>query len=336
MATPPQVPHDAATSKAQAFHVQNKVAIVTGAGSGINLSFATLLLHRGCSVLIADLSLRPEAQALIARHASPAGGGTPRAVFVQTDVTQWPQLERMFAVAMREFGGVDIVCPGAGVYDPYWSNFWHPPVSSSSSSAPLKKSESTDAPTANRYASLDINLTHPIRTTQLALAAFLNPPPGREKPGPANPKRVVLVGSIAGQIANLNTPIYVAAKHGITGFIRSLAALEPALGIRVNGVAPGVIKTPLWTEHPEKMSFLDEAKDVWATPEEVAEAMVRCLDEDLGGGTILEVGAQQTRKVEALNDPGPSGRGHTVSKLTEGYREVFEWLGTEGWGVGGQ
>lgn len=86
-------------------------------------------------------------------------------------------------------------------------NFWHPPVSSSSSSAPLKKSESTDAPTANRYASLDINLTHPIRTTQLALAAFLNPPPGREKPGPANPKRVVLVGSIAGQIANLNTPI---------------------------------------------------------------------------------------------------------------------------------
>lgn len=121
----------------------------------------------------------------------------------------------------------------------------------------------------------------------------------------------------------------------MNGFIRSLGKLDDELGIRVNGVAPGVIKTPLWTEHPEKMSFLDEAKDKWATPEEVAEAMVRCLeDEELGGGTILEVGAKQTRRVEALNDPGPSGAGHTVSNLSEQYHEVYGWLGEEGWGVG--
>jgi hypothetical protein len=73
------------------------------------------------------------------------------------------------------------------------------------------------------------------------------------------------------------------------------------MNIRVNGVAPGVIKTPLWTEHPEKMTFLDETKDAWATPEEVAVAMFRCLEEaELGGGKILEVGAKQTRLVEAL------------------------------------
>jgi hypothetical protein len=73
------------------------------------------------------------------------------------------------------------------------------------------------------------------------------------------------------------------------------------MNIRVNGVAPGVIKTPLWTEHPEKMTFLDETKDAWATPEEVAVAMLRCLEEaELGGGKILEVGAKQTRLVEAL------------------------------------
>lgn len=62
-------------------------------------------------MLIADLALRPEAQKLVDKHTT----GSPRAVFVQTDVTQWTQLERMFEVARREFGGVDVVCPGAGI-----------------------------------------------------------------------------------------------------------------------------------------------------------------------------------------------------------------------------
>lgn len=207
--------------------------------------------------------------------------------------------------------------------DPHWTNFWHPPGSP----------KSRDAPDGGRYASLDINLTHPIRTTQLAIAAFLNPPDGRAKASPSTPKRVLIVSSIAGQNANLHTPLYVAAKHGMNGLVRSLGALEGQLGIRVNGVAPGIIKTPLWTEHPEKLAFLDTAKDEWATPEEVAEGMLRCLEDSaLGGGTILEVGAKQTRLVEALNDAGPRGAGHSASRLAERYDEVYAWLAEEGWG----
>jgi NAD(P)-dependent dehydrogenase (short-subunit alcohol dehydrogenase family) len=76
----------------------------------------------------------------------------------------------------------------------------------------------------------------------------------------------------------------------MNGFIRSLGDLDARLGIRVNGVAPGLIKTPLWTDHPEKLSFFDETKDEWATPEEVAEAMVRCLEEaELGGKFSLSI-----------------------------------------------
>lgn len=94
--------------------VQGKTAIVTGSGAGINLSFAKLLLSKGCNVVFADLALRPEAKEVVDAHQS----GSPRAVSQQTDVTEWSQLERMFEVADKEFGSVDIVCPGAGVYEP--------------------------------------------------------------------------------------------------------------------------------------------------------------------------------------------------------------------------
>ncbi|KAF2646430.1 NAD(P)-binding protein [Massarina eburnea CBS 473.64] len=304
-------------SNTTAFSVEGKTAIVTGAGSGINYCFAALLLSRNCNVLIADLALRPEAQKLIDQYTS-----KPRAVFQKTDVTDWPQLERMFEVANKEFDSIDIVCPGAGIYDPHWTNFWHPPGSE----------KSKDGPDSGRYATLDINVTHPIRTTQLAIADFLNPKNG-EKASPTNPKRVLIVSSIAGQNHNLNTPIYVAAKHAMNGFVRSLGTLDSTFGVRVNGVAPGLIKTPLWTDHPEKMTYIDTEKDTWATPEEVAEAMLRLLEEaELGGGTILEVGAKQTRVVDAFNDPGPSGAGHVVSNLQQSYEEVYGWLAQDGWG----
>ncbi|KAH6864402.1 NAD-dependent 15-hydroxyprostaglandin dehydrogenase [Alternaria alternata] len=314
------------TRVGQAFSVKGQSAIITGAGSGINFSFAALLLSHGCSVLIADLSLRPEAEKLVQEY-STKEQDKPRAVFQKTDVTDWPQLKRMFEVGVQEFGKIDIVCPGAGVYEPHWSNFWHPPG--------VAGSASRDQIDGGRYASIDINITHPIRTTQLAISHFLNPPPGVQKASAQNPKRVVIISSIAGQNPNLHAPIYTAAKHAMNGFVRSLGTLEAEMGIRVNGVAPGVIKTPLWTEHPEKMTFIDETKDAWATPEEVAEAMLRLLEEtELGGGKILEVGAKQTRLVEAFNDPGPSGAGHTVSNLQEQYSEVYGWLQQDGWGGG--
>ena len=83
---------------------------------GINLSFAKLLLENGCNVLIADLALRPEAQAVVDTYTK-----SPRAVFQKTDVIDWRQLERSFEVAEKEFGEIDIVCPGAGVYEPVCS-----------------------------------------------------------------------------------------------------------------------------------------------------------------------------------------------------------------------
>ncbi|OCK79456.1 NAD(P)-binding protein [Lepidopterella palustris CBS 459.81] len=297
------------TPNTHPFSIDGKPAIVTGAGSGINLCFASLLLSRSCNVLFTDLALRPEAQTVIDTYSSKIEGKS-RAIFQKTDVTDWKQLSRMFEVAEKEFGGTDIVCPGACIYDPYWTNFWHPPGSAASK----------DVIDAGHYASIDISITHPIRTTQLAIASFLKPSHG-QKVTLTNPKRVAITSSVAGQCAHFCTPLYVASKHA------------SQVGIRVNGVAPGLDKTPLWTDHPENMKFVDTKKDVWVMPEEVAEAMLRLLeDPEMGGGTILEVGAKQTRKVAMFNDPGPSGAGHTVSNMSNQFEEVLEWLGEDGWG----
>lgn len=129
-------------------------------------------------------------------------------------MTSWPALAHLFDVARREFGSVDVLCPGAGVYEPHWSNFWHPP-----GSAPEARDDA-EGPQAGHYALLDINLTHPIRATQLAISHWLHPlsssssgeaaPPPPEV-SPANPKRIVHIGSVAGQMANLNAPLYAAS-----------------------------------------------------------------------------------------------------------------------------
>ncbi|KAG9258441.1 uncharacterized protein F5Z01DRAFT_632519 [Emericellopsis atlantica] len=311
------------------YSVAGKTAIVTGAGSGINLSFATLLLSKGCNVVFADLSLRPEAQAVVDKYSS---SSSPRAVFVQTDVTSWPDLERMFQAALVEFGDYDIVCPGAGVYEPHWSNFWIPPGAAAS----------RDHPASGRYALLDINLSHPIRTSQIAISNWLYPRrleatklATPEKASPQNPKKIIHIASVASQIPVFRAPLYGASKFAIAGFVRSIAPIE-TYGITVNAVAPGVVKTPLWTDNREKLANVDVAKDAWVTPEEVAEAMLRCVESE-AGGVVLEVGAQRTRRVDVFNDPGPDmspEAGMYTSNGAVGDAEVHSFLGDKtvwGW-----
>ncbi|KAK0974442.1 hypothetical protein LTS16_005201 [Friedmanniomyces endolithicus] len=240
----------AATTAPTPFSVDGKTAIVTGAGSGINYCFAKLLLSRHCNIVIADLSLRPEAQKLVDEYSSPTGKA--RAVFVKTNVVQWPELENMFVVAEKEFGGADIVrlspsqssktTPSLTTSLPGmpWSRYLRTALDQFLAPGTPQCKDSPHPPSGiGHYALLDINLTHPIRCTQLAIARWLNPGPHSKvgKASLANPKRVVHISSIAGQTPSFSTPMYVASKHAISGFIRSLAQLD-TVGIRVNGVAP--------------------------------------------------------------------------------------------------
>lgn len=231
----------------------------------------------------------------------------------------------MFTVAIKEFGKVDILCAGAGVFEPPFSNFWIPPGTG----------RSKDDPLGDRYLTMDINTTHPIRATQMAISHFLNPPEGEEKVSPTNPKRVVICGSVAGQVYGISYPLYIASKHAISGFVRCMADLDANLGIKVSAVAPGLVRTPFFYDHPEKAQLVNFEEDPFITPDEVAQNLLRlCVEDALPGGTILEIAAgNKTRSVMAFNDPGPQGVGHIASNYQVSIDEVWIALGKEEWGV---
>ncbi|EGX91089.1 short chain dehydrogenase/reductase family oxidoreductase, putative [Cordyceps militaris CM01] len=301
---------------------QKRVERLPGESDGINFAFAQLLLGKGCNVVLADIKLRPKAEELVSQHS--AAGEGPRAVFVKTDVTAWEDLRGMLDTAVAEFGGFDIVCPGAGVFEPLTSSFWHPPGSDTS----------WDFVDANHYTSLDINLTHPIRTTQLALQHWLAPE-NAARQTPETPKRVVTIASIAGYMPVFPSPLYVAAKYGVVGFTRSMAPLEAAVGIRVSAVAPGAVRTPMLLEHPDRDNVIDDGEDVLISVQKVAEAMLLLVEsEDHPGGTILEVSAKGTRPVSVWNDPGPSQeprQGTTMSKMGVATENVVATLTDGTW-----
>ena len=220
--------------------------------------------------------------------------------------------------------------------DQPFSNFWHPPG----------RAPSRDDRFSNSYASLEINLIHPVRTTQLAIEHFLS---SRTKASDAlSPKQIIHISSIAGQATPFPAAMYNASKHGINGFVRSLAPLHQGLGIRVTCVAPGVIRTPLWTDNPDKMRFLSE-KDEWVMPEDVAEVMGDLVSEEeieveavgakegktkirVEGGIVLEIAKARKRVVQQYMDPGPKAvEGNTVGRMEDEQEAILKRLERGDW-----
>ncbi|KXT07020.1 hypothetical protein AC578_7209 [Pseudocercospora eumusae] len=283
------------TTMAPAFmSLQGKTALITGGGSGICLDLTKKLLDRGSNVVIADLKLTAEAEDVVAEWKE------GRVVFVKTDVTDWKQLQAAFDLAVSKFGGLEIVVPGAGVFEPDWTNFW-------------EFNTGADTNDTSSYKVFDINLTHPVRATQLAIDYFL-----RQK---LDKGCVCLIASIAAQLTVLPVPLYCASKHAVAAFTRSLAQLEPLKGIRVNAVAPGIVETPLWPK--DRLDWIDKEKDKWVTKHQVTEVMLDLItNPDNVGGTVLEVLAEKVRRVEVFNDPGPQGPGSTLEKMDMGFEDV--------------
>ena len=191
--------------------LNNRVAIITGGGSGIGFTFARKIHAAGCKIFIADIALHPATKKWIESLDTPSD-----VLFQQTDVTDWSQLERAFDVCIQKFGLPTIIVPAAGVFEPNVNSFWN------------------DRESDGHYKIFDINLNHPIKTTRIAIRYLVQ----------AKSKgTIIFVSSIAGQRSTIVTPLYTASKHAINSFIRGMAPLEELAGIKVAGVAPGYVCT---------------------------------------------------------------------------------------------
>lgn len=149
----------------------------------------------------------------------------------------------------------------------------------------------------------------------------------------ANQPGVILhVSSTGAQKASVITPLYQASKAAVSSFVRCMAQLHGMGGIRVVGVAPGIVRSPFYTDHPEVMRYIDPRKDCMLEPEDVGRAMfAAATDLRYQPGTILEVADinDNWREVNILNDPGPRGAASWTSNKNLALADVQRVIDSE-------
>lgn len=238
---------------------------------------------------------------------------------------------------------MDIVVNGAGLFDPKWSHFWEAPKTETNPDT-VSRDPADSEP--GHYAVLDVNLTAPIRLSQLAIGHWTT----TKQKG-----CLVFIGSIAGYTSASVTPLYFASKHGLHGFVRSLQSLKSELGIRAGCVAPGAVsvsfssppsskpirfptltrpdQTPMLLSDPTKSVMLDE-NTVLIAPEEIAAGMWELVtNEEYGDGTILEVTKGETRVIPEFGLEPPTGGGSTVPGYYATKEALMNELKTKGLSV---
>jgi NAD(P)-dependent dehydrogenase (short-subunit alcohol dehydrogenase family) len=194
-----------------------KVALVTGAASGIGEAVARQLAARGAKVVVADLK-RDGAQAVA--DAIIAAGGTAAAVAV--DVGKMEQVEQAVQFALDSYGALHVAVNNAGI---------------GGKNAPLE-----DYGFEDWQKVIEINLSSVFYSMKYEIAAMLKSGGGA----------IVNMASILGSVAFPNAPAYVAAKHGVVGLTKSAALDYAKKGIRVTAVGPGFIDTPLLAGLPRE------------------------------------------------------------------------------------
>ncbi len=190
--------------------LKNKVALVTGASSGIGRAVALVWAREGAKVVVSDIneSAGEETAALVRAQGA-------EALFVAADAGKPEDSKNLVQRAVAHFGRLDVACNNAGIAGP---------------SAPT-----ADYPLEGWAQVININLSGVFYGMQPQITAMLKTGGGA----------IVNVASILGAVAFAQAPAYTAAKHGVIGLTQAAALEYGGLGIRINAVGPGFIHTPM-------------------------------------------------------------------------------------------
>jgi len=192
-----------------------KVAVVTGAGSGIGAACARLLAERGAQVVIADVDLE-NAEKVAAEIGSDS-------IAVAVDVSDPQACDEMVQTAITTFGRLDVAVNNAGISGP--------------------QAPTGEYPLDGWAAVVGVNLSGAFYCMRAEIPALLA----------AGGGAIVNVASILGSVGFAQSVAYVAAKHGLVGMTKTTALEYARQGIRVNSVGPGFIDTPLLSVVPPEM-----------------------------------------------------------------------------------
>lgn len=248
--------------------LSGKVAVVTGAASGMGKAIAVLFAAQGAKVVLSDI--HAENARKVVQEIEAKGG---KAIAVAGNIASEEDVQRLIDSTVIAFGTVDILVNNAGIMD----NF-------------VPAGEVTDELWERVFA---INATGPMRTTRKVLPIF-----NEKKAGV-----IVNIASAGGLFGSRAGAAYTASKHAIVGLTKSVGYQYANLGIRCNAIAPGGVKTniaasltapnPFGAERMQSgMGIMPRAGE----PEEVAQVALFLASDDSSfvNGTVITADAGWT------------------------------------------
>ncbi len=227
--------------------LKDKVAIVTGAASGIGRAIAKAYGDEGAKVVVSDIRKEPREGGTPTHEMINENGG--EAIFIETDVSSEDEVDELINETIDKYGQIDILVNNAGIFH-------------------QQKIHESD--TEKWKDLIDVNLNGIYLTTKKVISHMLE----NDIEG-----KIVNISSIAGSVGYAASPAYCASKGALTNLTRELAVDYAGEGINVNAISPGVIKTEMtdqFTSDPEMKAFMEQNTPYkrLGEPEDIANAAV--------------------------------------------------------------
>lgn len=238
--------------------LENKVAIITGAGSGIGKETALLFAGEGARVVVAEINEKNGTE--VAEEIERKGG---EAFFIGLDTTSSEQTTQMVKETLEKYGRIDVLINNAGIVQ----------------DALLSKMTEEQWDRV-----INVNLKGVFNCTKAVAEVMINQGSGV----------IINASSIVGIYGNVGQTNYSATKAGLIGMTKTLAKELGKKGVRVNAVAPGFITTPMTSNVPEKILELMKEKTPLrrlGEPRDVACAYLYLASDDAKfvSGAVLSV-----------------------------------------------